>query len=78
MQVLVEQVAPVSLFGNLSPFSKLIAQNVVYVDMEMLSVGGKERTRAEWAELLGRAGFRLEEARLVIGAVHILVAHATS
>ena len=30
------------------------------IDLEMLvAVGGKERTRAEWANLLGRAGFRL-------------------
>jgi hypothetical protein len=30
------------------------------IDLEMLVVvGGKERTRAEWANLLGRAGFRL-------------------
>jgi O-methyltransferase domain len=31
------------------------------IDLEMLvAVGGKERTRAEWANLLGRAGFRLK------------------
>jgi hypothetical protein len=30
------------------------------IDLEMLvAVGGKERTSAEWANLLGRAGFRL-------------------
>lgn len=30
------------------------------IDLEMLvAVGGKERTHAEWANLLGRAGFRL-------------------
>jgi hypothetical protein len=32
----------------------------VLIDLEMLiAVGGKERTRAEWADLLSRAGFRL-------------------
>ena len=31
------------------------------IDLEMLVVvGGRERTRAEWANLLGRAGFRLD------------------
>jgi SAM-dependent methyltransferase len=33
------------------------------IDLEMLvAVGGKERTHAEWANLLGRAGFRLNRA----------------
>jgi hypothetical protein len=32
------------------------------IDLEMLvAVGGKERTHAEWANLLGRAGFRLNK-----------------
>jgi hypothetical protein len=31
------------------------------LDLEMLiAVGGKERTRSEWVDLLGRAGFRLD------------------
>lgn len=32
------------------------------IDLEMLvAAGGQERTHAEWAELLGRAGFRLNK-----------------
>jgi hypothetical protein len=46
------------------------------IDLEMLiAVGGKERTRAEWTDLLGRAGFRLE--RVVATATPVSIVEAT-
>jgi len=45
------------------------------IDLEMLvAVGGKERTRAEWANLLGRAGFRL--SRVVHTATSVSIIEA--
>jgi len=46
------------------------------IDLEMLIVvGGKERTRAEWTDLLGRAGFRLD--RVVHTATPVSIVEAT-
>jgi O-methyltransferase domain/Dimerisation domain len=46
------------------------------IDLEMLvAVGGKERTRAEWANLLARAGFRLN--RVVHTATPVSIIEAT-
>jgi hypothetical protein len=45
------------------------------IDLEMLiAVGGKERTRPEWADLLGRAGFRLD--RVVPTATPVSIVEA--
>jgi len=45
------------------------------IDLEMLvAVGGKERTHAEWANLLGRAGFRLN--RVVHTATPVSIVEA--
>lgn len=45
------------------------------IDLEMLvAVGGKERTHAEWANLLSRAGFRLE--RVVRTAMPVSIVEA--
>ena len=47
------------------------------IDLEMLvAVGGKERTRAEWANLLGRAGFRLN--RVVPTATPVSIIEAVT
>jgi hypothetical protein len=46
------------------------------IDLEMLvAVGGEERTRAEWANLLDRAGFRLN--RVVPTATPVSIVEAT-
>jgi SAM-dependent methyltransferase len=46
------------------------------IDLEMLvAVGGRERTHAEWANLLGRAGFRLN--RVVRTATPVAIIEAT-
>jgi hypothetical protein len=45
------------------------------IDLEMLvAVGGRERAHAEWANLLGRAGFRLN--RIVHTATEVSVVEA--
>jgi len=45
------------------------------IDLEMLvAVGGRERTQAEWADLLGRAGFRLN--RVVHTATQVSIVEA--
>jgi hypothetical protein len=45
------------------------------IDLEMLvAVGGNERTHAEWANLLGRAGFRLN--RVVRTAIPVSIIEA--
>ena len=45
------------------------------IDLEMLlAVGGRERTHAKWANLLGRAGFRLN--RIVHTATQVSVVEA--
>jgi SAM-dependent methyltransferase len=45
------------------------------IDLEMLvAVGGRERTHAEWANLLGRAGFRLD--RIVETATPVAIIEA--
>jgi hypothetical protein len=46
------------------------------IDLEMLvAVGGKERTRAEWTDLLRRAGFRLD--RVFHTATPVSIVEAT-
>jgi O-methyltransferase domain len=45
------------------------------IDLEMLvAVGGRERTHAEWANLLGRAGFRLNRVVRTATPVSIIEA----
>ena len=47
------------------------------IDLEMLvAVGGKERTHAEWTNLLGRAGFRLN--RVVHTATPVSIVEAVT
>jgi len=55
-----------------SPHSKLLINelilpdhnpdtNKVLRDMNMLTIGGKERSRGQWERLLGEAGFKILE-----------------
>jgi SAM-dependent methyltransferase len=45
------------------------------IDLEMLvAVGGRERTRAQWADLLGRAGFRLNRVVATVTPLSIVEA----
>ncbi len=68
--ILLEQVVPDRLGCERSD------QAVIRADLTMLTVGGKERTAAEYAELCSRAGWRLTDVRpagegfSVLEAVH--------
>jgi hypothetical protein len=45
-------------------------------DMQMLAaIGGRERTREEYDQLLNEAGFRLESARELAAPFWLLAAH---
>lgn len=56
--------------GNAPEFAKLL-------DLNMLAIGGKERTEAQYRELFQRAGLELHKLHVTPGAIDLIEARAT-
>ena len=63
--MLVEHVVPATITPD--------AMLVTGLDLEMTVFGGRERTRADWAQLFAGSGFELETVLPVLGMICVIV-----